>query len=512
MFKVTAFLKASLIFLLFLAFFYRIYGLTGNYSFWTDEASTARFGRAVSESGLPLIKLNNFSLKVYLATHYLTGFSFKVLGQNELAARLPEVIFGTLVVLLVFIMGKKLFQPEVGLAAAALTAFSYAQIAWSRQARGYTIFEFFFLLTLLGLYLYLEFQRGRFLILFFGSLFFSILTHTLGLTLLPIAMLSLLMKPNTRKIAIKLTIFLVILGIVLAVFLQNALVPHLRTILPRLLHGGNFISYYHSLFWRQYPIFVFLSLLAIFNLWKQKKNDVLTLFLSSLVIYLFSASFLLHVPFEKYVLVLFPLLFLLTSESIFGIAGNLAEGFKKNKIVFFNLLFKKEVLFFLLIGFIIGSGNKFSLKPRQFYSLNFDMREIPEINYKGIYEMVAQKAKGKDWSKIAVVDIDEDIPSYYLGEGKISFIPRNDMVDLKVSQSTGAVFLHSLVDFEEVYKKYPLGFLILVEHNFRFYQIPTNDFARKNLFLEKKEEYASFSPDWNRWPVEVYSWGFDKTM
>jgi hypothetical protein len=38
------------------------------------------------------------------------------------------------------------------------------------------------------------------------------------------------------------------------------------------------------------------------------------------------------------------------------------------------------------------------------------------------------------------------------------------------------------------------------------------DFVRENLVLEKREERAAFSPDWNYWPVELYSWGFEKQI
>jgi len=207
----------------------------------------------------------------------------------------------------------------------------------------------------------------------------------------------------------------------------------------------------------------------------------------------------LHVPFEKYVLPIFPMFFLIAVYGLWQISG-----------LFFKDKKRMTLIFFLLVAFILFNGNKFSLKPRTFYSLNYDMREIPEIDHQGIYQIVSEKSQDKDQKDIAIVDIDADVPAWYLGEGTADFIPRNDVREEKYNKDTGGVYLKSINDFEEIYEKYPFGFLVLVEHNFRFYPEGLVDFARKNLSLEKREEFAPFSPDWNRWPVELYSWGFEK--
>jgi len=124
-----------------------------------------------------------------------------------------------------------------------------------------------------------------------------------------------------------------------------------------------------------------------------------------------------------------------------------------------------------------------------------------------MYAIVNEKSQKIDKNKIAIIDIDADIPAYYLGEGRLTHIPRNDMPEKNFDENTGAAYIHSLEEFLAVRKKYPYGFIELVEHNFRFYPEGLVDYIRKNLTLEAREEYASFSPDWNRWPVELYSWG-----
>ncbi len=498
------FYEIVLVFLLLIGFLYRINGLAGNYSFWVDEASTARFARGIIETGIPKISLTGYQENSYFVTHYLTALSFVFFGQNEFAARFPEVIFGTFLILVIYYVGKKIFNNYVGLAASLLATFSYIQIAWSRQARGYVILELFFLLSLYCLYLFTK-SKKLFHLIFFGMFsLLSIWTHTLGLMIIPIAFFYLLIKGDLNKIFLnKLFLFGFLIFIVFVLYLTNfriALDWVFAEKLKEVLKGRNFLFYYHSLFWRQYGLISFLALLGLIDLWLSKKRTELLFFLLSLGIYLFLASFFLLVPFEKYVLPLFPLLFLISSYALFRIASLLS----KRKV-------KPILIFFFLLAFILLNGNKFSLKPRLFYTLNYDMREIPEIDHQGIYKIVEDKIENKERKEIAIIEIDQDIPAWYLGEGNVDFVPRiNVAKDIIKNKNTGATFIHDFEEFEEVYQNFEFGFIVLIEHNFRFYPQGLVDFAKKNLFLEKREEYTWFSPDWNKWPVELYSWGFEE--
>lgn len=488
-----------LLFAIIFGFAFRLYGLNKNYSFWVDEASTARFGRAVLETKIP--KINSYLSDAYYVTHYLTGISFYFFGQNEFAARLPEVIFGTILIFAVYFLGKNVFNSQIGVASALFTAFSYLQIAWSRQARGYVILECFFILYLAFFYLAQK-NKNNPSYLFAAILFLilSIITHTLGLTLIIISIVLLLLKNGPKKVNYKIIFcFVLLFSTVCLIFpIGKSLQRYLfNELLPNLTAGKNFIAYYHSLFWRNYSIFVLLTTLGFILLWLKKERILLVYFSSIFMIYLFTVVFLLFVPFEKYVLVLFPIMFLLSSYALYELTTAL---FKEKK---------SKSLFYFLIIFILFNGNKFTLKPKLFYSLNFDMREIPEIDYKKYYELVKAKANKVGYQQMAIVDIDEDAPAWYLGEGKNYFNPRNDVAGKIKSDGVGAVYIHNLEEFGKVYKEYKYGFIFLIEHNFRFYPEGLVEFARRNMNLEGKESFASFSPDWNYWPVELYSWGFN---
>ncbi|MGB9911199.1 MAG: ArnT family glycosyltransferase [Microgenomates group bacterium] len=488
--------------LLIIGFLLRINGLSKNYSFWTDEASTARFARGILETGFPQIPYTGYKENSYFITHYLTALSFLIFGVNEFSGRLPEIIFGSILILITYIFGEKVFNKLVGLGGATLTTFSYIQIAWSRQARGYVILEVFYLLALLNFYLFVKEKRKLNLFLFLIFAFISVWVHTLGLIIFLFGFIYILFRKDILSFLIKNKFFiLLLLGVILLLFFGTNFFPVFKVVFrDKILNlniNKNFLFYYHSLFWRQYSLISFLSLLGLIILWFKNEKKLFHFLLVFIIIYLFSISFLIGVSFEKYALNLFPIFFILTSFTLWEISRIIG---KKQKTA--------EVLFIFLILFIVINGNKFSLKPKSFYTLNFDMREIPEIDYKGIYKLIKEKS-GEKINEVALVDISHDIPAWYLGEGKNLFIPRNDVsLEKKINENSGGIFIHNLDEFKELLRRYPQGFVVIIEHNFRFYPAGLVDYVRKNLDFEKKEEVAWFSLDWNKWPIELYSWGF----
>lgn len=87
--------------------------------------------------------------------------SYLIFGVNELASRFPSVLLGTLVTPLLYLFGKMLFNRTVGLLAALLNTVSVYSIFWSRMARNYASFEFFYLLLVIVFYLLLERSATR---------------------------------------------------------------------------------------------------------------------------------------------------------------------------------------------------------------------------------------------------------------------------------------------------------------------------------------------------------------
>lgn len=88
----------------------------------------------------------------------LLFLSFNIFGFTDFAAYLPGIILGSLSVVLIYLIGRKTLNKEVGIISALLLAFSGWEIAMDTHIRHYVIFIMFFLLSI---YLYLNYREKR---------------------------------------------------------------------------------------------------------------------------------------------------------------------------------------------------------------------------------------------------------------------------------------------------------------------------------------------------------------
>ena len=93
---------------------------------------------------------------------YLSAISIKLFGLNEFATRLPAAFIEILCVLLIFYIGKTLFNSQVGLIASFFLAISPYNLHFSRTSHEANTQFFFFLL---GIFLFLKFLKkgGKYL-------------------------------------------------------------------------------------------------------------------------------------------------------------------------------------------------------------------------------------------------------------------------------------------------------------------------------------------------------------
>src|SRR3989344_980495 len=176
------------LFLLFLiALFYRYYGIKLNTPFWVDEFYTVSQARLVQIYGLSVFNQPNIYFEFHnIPTHFLVAAFFNLFGRQEWVARLPFVLIGSLVPIGVFILTKLLFNLPTAISAALLTTFSYFEITWSRQARGYVLQQ---LLVMLSFYLYFIWlsknkNKSIPLLSLLAVLFLGFLTHSTFIILL----------------------------------------------------------------------------------------------------------------------------------------------------------------------------------------------------------------------------------------------------------------------------------------------------------------------------------------
>ncbi len=79
----------------------------------------------------------------------LVHFSTRLFGSELWAIRLPAMIAGLLGLPAVYLLGRRMFRPWIGLAAAGLLAAAPVMISYSVNARGYTLITLFTLLLFL---------------------------------------------------------------------------------------------------------------------------------------------------------------------------------------------------------------------------------------------------------------------------------------------------------------------------------------------------------------------------
>ena len=96
-----------IIFALTVICFYLRFNNLGDHSFSNDEAITTYAAIGVLEHGTPVLPSGEVYTRALLNT-YLIALSFKTLGVSEFSARIVSVIFGTLTIPLVYLLGKEL--------------------------------------------------------------------------------------------------------------------------------------------------------------------------------------------------------------------------------------------------------------------------------------------------------------------------------------------------------------------------------------------------------------------
>ena len=481
--------RLILFFLILIGFFYRLYGLDNNYSFWTDENHVAIFVRAIAERGKPILE-NGYSTSVYQWLQYwLSAIFVKFFGLNEFAMRFPSVIFGVLTIWVVYFLGKELFNKNIGLISAFLTAFLKIEILWSRQARPYQALQFFYLLGLWFVYKLTKEENFNWRY-FFGFLACGILAslmHGLGLVVLFVGFLNLLIFRFYwfKKWALGGGLLILVFSYVFKIQIFYVFSS---------LGKVNNLFYYRVFLTHNYPLLIFLALIGWLMAFL-KNREIFLLLSLPLVIQVFIVSFLLGQPFVRYFYPVFSILILFSSVGLVEVSHSISSIFRERK--------KRISLFLLLFFFVFSMANKFALVPKQFYSLNEDMQEIPEVDWKKIYKFVEERLKQN--SQLALVTNWNDLPVWYLGEGRLNYLIRKvGMIKVSKDPISGAKLIYSKEDFEKMIKETRAGTLVIDSWDDR---IPAGirEYVKDNL--KKELEVDRLYPVQPRlWPVEVYSW------
>lgn len=192
-----------------------------------DAISIAQTGKDVYGNSYPLMfkSVNDYKSPFYT---YTTSVFYLMFGGGELIIRLPAAIFGSLIVIGVFVFTKALFKTNnISLISAFITAISPFEIFFSRKSFENQAGIFFMLIGFSFLLSYLE--KNKFLKLFFGSLFLSIamytyFSHAIIIPLLLISFLFIFKQEfwQLKKVIFPLVFFiLMVLPIIVIVFTNS---------------------------------------------------------------------------------------------------------------------------------------------------------------------------------------------------------------------------------------------------------------------------------------------------
>ena len=446
-----------LLLLITLGSYLRIYDLSSE-SYWMDEATTVIATKSILAGSVPsLYSGEYYHCPIYC---YPTAVVVSVLGDTEFSYRILSAIFGVLFILIIFFSVRRIFNRNIALLSAIVVTFSYWQIAWSRQARWYTLFECFFWLAMVSFYHAYTGSGKRFhktaIILtgVFTSL--AILTHGLGF-LLPflfivwIAYDEMFVKKTWNK---KLLTYATLTGVVLLTIsfalknigLQVPLnVSQLHYLLP------YYLRFYISAYWLFVPFFIY----SIFL----KKGDhrypitYITFFFAA---YLLSLSFLTDTLGYRYMFHLTPVIYIL------GIYG-MVEVYRHINIRWMKMAY---IGIISILFFTIGGG---TVLPKTEYLLESDTVEnkvftsvTPQPDWKAAYDVVRAEKKEKDIvisTMPAFTKIYLNEPGYWIAYQYLGKEDTYRYVQNGHERYVGALALEDLSSLKEIVEKRS-GFIV----------------------------------------------------
>lgn len=516
------------IFIFVAAFILRIPNL--NTPFWVDEFSSAGQARLINTYGLNVFNQDEHYFEHHnITVYWLISIFFNILGESTTSARLPFVIIGSIVPIFVYIVSKKLFNNEKSaIGSTLLTTFSYFQITWSRQARSYMLQQ---LLILLSIYIYLTLlqpittkKRNLLIILFVIISIIGLLTHaTFILVLFSLSLHFILHnRDKFKRYVIQPYVLVFLIGIGTLLHFVGTTKQILERVILTYQNGlSNNIWYYHSFLWREHQLIVFLAVIGILYSFIIKKKETLLL-VTIISSYLTFHLFLFPPYVSRYILPIFPLLLIFSAQSCTLLGETIAKKITSKE---FQKPFELILPILIIIG-IIANGDTFAIKPKQFYSVNKDMRDIALVDYDQVYSLIKNKSKGYE-DETAIIDtwidrsrwyLSPDYKNYYLfrwikeeglvnGLEKRSVFSINDNGEKYLEKSGNTLFIGELSDLEKAMQKYPRGFIWIDDTS-----LPADviQYAEQNL---KKELYLDHyyldDNPYSIWPGTLYSWGIE---
>jgi mannosyltransferase len=171
----------------------RFYDL-GSESFWLDEVATTIEAQQSIPTLLTTGKLDQ-PPAYYLPIH----FWIQLFGTSEVSLRSFSALAGVGSIILIYIIGKKLFGKKIGLLATFFLAISDFQIWYAQEARNYSLFEFAALLSFLFFIMFFEGNRKIHFFLYVVASIFMVYANAFGICIIAAQGLFLILQIGKRR-------------------------------------------------------------------------------------------------------------------------------------------------------------------------------------------------------------------------------------------------------------------------------------------------------------------------
>lgn len=476
-------------------FVLRIYAL-GDQSLWNDEASSISAAMAMLDHGVPLLPSGEVYSRAIL-NHGTIAISLSLFDNSdniEFAARLPSLLFGTLTIPLVFIFARKVTDDKAALVAAAVTAFIMVEIGWSRQARMYQEFQFFYLLSLYLFYRSTQTEKKRDLFLALLATICATLTHRFGLSLLLIFLIYAFVNNawDIRRILTR--EFLFSRNAVLCVVCGAAVLALLEVGVGVISSLWDEIGFDFNLhFYLKYlidaiPVILVLAVVGAIVLLRRDRQAPLFLTLS-VIVPLYLLSFHFGMRGDRYVYFLLPSMFILFAFTVVWLSELLPQFRGRNMP---NLLAAAAVL-----GIVVYSST-FVFVPQSHY-YHFDTT-IQQPDFKGAYAFVEVNRTEDN----VVIDTWPVVGGLYLSTSP-DYCLLSKYVEVSEDEPqdkfTGAPYIQTLDMLAYIVEHNEAGWLVVDSYGWGTLSGDTTDFITENLTL-----FSEGSFEGERGDVMVYGW------
>jgi hypothetical protein len=298
--------------------FYLRFNNLGDRSFWFDEAVTSYAAIGLLEHGTPVLP-SGIEYTRALLNSYLIALSFNIFGVSEFSARIVSVIFGTLAIPFVYLLGKELGK-RTGLIATFLIAFSAFEILWAREARMYAQFQFFYLLTAYLFYISLKKDSSKLFLLSGISFILAWYSHVFSLFFIPVAVTYIILCKRKEFLKSKYFIYttLGILGLAFVYLIVTGKTPldYLPSDVP-LWAQHTVLHYIFAFILSPLLILVFISCIFSLFLWKlglYRDRTYLYFILNFFIPFIFLCLY--PWKYYRYAFFIFPFLVILASNAI----------------------------------------------------------------------------------------------------------------------------------------------------------------------------------------------------